>query len=201
MYLSSLKKRCFLLITVSPTDTKKPQKSRLCCVPISWHKSTLCICGYSFDSFSIFRKIIGLISQRGAATGFSQAVLFWSRTFFSFLCEALRLSHFLQARLRAVNPCPWLWTSQVSCSRNRQALWLSSSLLMSSWRICHERAPHTVAEQCRILTSFPCPVSYVVVDFCIRKYKCELYRILWSSNQLFYHYNDMTDKTQAISNN
>ena len=67
MYLSSLKKRCFLLITVSPTDTKKPQKSRLCCVPISWHKSTLCICGYSFDSFSIFRKIIGLISQRGSA--------------------------------------------------------------------------------------------------------------------------------------
>lgn len=71
MYLSSLKKWCFLLITVSPTDTKKPQKSRLCCVPISWHhKSTLCICGYSFDSFSIFRKIIGLISQRGSAARF-----------------------------------------------------------------------------------------------------------------------------------
>ena len=71
MYLSSLKKRCFLLITVSPTDTKKPQKSRLCCVLISWHhKSTLCICGYSFDSFSIFRKIIGLISQRGSAAWF-----------------------------------------------------------------------------------------------------------------------------------
>lgn len=67
----SLESRCFLLITVSPTDTKKPQKSRLCCVLISWHhKSTLCICGYSFDSFSIFRKIIGLISQRGSATWF-----------------------------------------------------------------------------------------------------------------------------------
>ena len=170
MYLSSLKSRYFLLITASPTKTKKPQKSRLCCVLISWHhKSTLCICGYSFDSFSIFRKIIGLISQRGSATGFSQAVLFWRRTFFSFLCEALRLSHFLQARLRAVIPCPWLWTSPVSCSRNRQALWLSSSILMSSWRTCHEKAPHTAAEQCRILTSYPCPVSYVVVEFMYQK--------------------------------
>ena len=67
----SLESRCFLLITVYPTETKKPQKSRLRCVLISWHhKSTLCICGYSFDSFSIFRKIIGLISQRGSAAWF-----------------------------------------------------------------------------------------------------------------------------------
>ena len=67
----SLESRCFLLITVYPTETKKPQKSRLRCVLISWHhKSTLCICGYSFDSFSIFRKIIGLISQSGSAAWF-----------------------------------------------------------------------------------------------------------------------------------
>jgi len=70
---------------------KAAEKQAVLCTHFMAPQSTLCICGYSFDSFSIFRKIIGLISQRGSATGFSPAVLFYNRTFFSFLCEALRL--------------------------------------------------------------------------------------------------------------
>ena len=42
MYLSSLKKRCFLLITVSPTDTKKAaEKQAVLCTHFMAQKHAL----------------------------------------------------------------------------------------------------------------------------------------------------------------
>ena len=138
MYLSSLKKRCFLLITVSPTDTKKLQKNRLCCVPISGHKSTLCICGYSFDSFSIFRKIIGLISQRGSAAWFLPGspllkpyILFislWGAAPFHTFCkhgfeQSTHVPDFERARFPAVETGRHSdWVPRFSCPRDGFAM-------------------------------------------------------------------------------